>query len=183
MGASAQAVWLQGEICGWVNMIFVTVGNDFRSFDRLLKKMDEITPLLQVEVVIQRGYSKYLPRNAKHFDFVPLPTAIEYIQKSELVVSHAGIGTIILCKEYGIPILIFPRRKGYGEHMNDHQMEIAKALEERRDENIHMIYQEDQLEEKILKILGGGRRNTPAESIGKANLIKTIKEFVNRSQS
>jgi UDP-N-acetylglucosamine transferase subunit ALG13 len=164
-------------------MIFVTVGNDFRSFDRLLKKMDEITPLLQVEVVIQRGYSKYLPRNAKHFDFVPLPTAIEYIQKSELVVSHAGIGTIILCKEYGIPILIFPRRKGYGEHMNDHQMEIAKALEERRDENIHMIYQEDQLEEKILKILRGGRRNTPAESIGKANLIKTIKEFVNRSQS
>jgi hypothetical protein len=62
-------------------------------------------------------------------------------------------------------------------------MEIAKAFEERRDENIHMIYQEDQLEEKILKILRGGRRNTPAENIGKANLIKTIKEFVNRSQS
>jgi beta-1,4-N-acetylglucosaminyltransferase len=183
MGASAQAVWLQGEICGWVNMIFVTVGNDFRSFDRLLKKMDEVAPLIPNEIVMQRGYSRYLPKNTKYFNFVSMNIAIEYIQKSELVVSHAGIGTIILCKEYGIPILIFPRRKGYGEHMNDHQMEIAKALEERRDENIHMIYQEDQLEEKILKILRGGRRNTPAESIGKANLIKTIKEFVNRSQS
>jgi beta-1,4-N-acetylglucosaminyltransferase len=164
-------------------MIFVTVGNDFRSFDRLLRKMDEIALRIPSEMVIQRGYSKYSPKNVKHFDFVPLDTATEYIRKARLVVSHAGMGTIILCKEYGIPILIFPRRKGYGEHMNDHQMEIAKALEERRDENIHMIYQEDQLEEKILKILRGGRRNTPAENIGKANLIKTIKEFVNRSQS
>jgi UDP-N-acetylglucosamine transferase subunit ALG13 len=104
--------------------------------------------------------------------------AIEYIQKSELVVSHAGIGTIILCKEYGIPILIFPRRKGYGEHMNDHQMEIAKALEERRDENIHMIYQEDQLEEKIMYILQGEKSYTPIDNVGKRNLVRTIKKFI-----
>jgi beta-1,4-N-acetylglucosaminyltransferase len=164
-------------------MIFVTVGNDFRGFDRLLKKMDEIAPSIPNEIVIQRGYSKYLPKNAKQFDFVSMNEAIEYMKKSELVVSHAGIGTIILCKEYGIPILILPRRKGYGEHMNDHQMEIAKTLEEKRDENIHVIYQEDQLAEEILKILKDGRRNIPAENISKANLIKTIKEFVNTPQS
>ncbi len=164
-------------------MIFVTVGNDFRNFDRLIEKMDEITPLIPNEMVIQRGYSRYLPKNTMCFDFISMDIAIEYIRKSELVVSHAGIGTIILCKEYGVPILIFPRRKQYGEHMNDHQMEIAKALEERKDENIHMIYQEDQLEGKILEILRSGRRNTSAENIGKANLIKTVKEFINRSQS
>jgi len=160
-------------------MIFVTVGNDFRSFDRLLKKMDEIAPSIPNEIVMQKGFSKYLPKNAKQFDFVSMDIAIEYIQKSELVVSHAGIGTIILCKGHGIPILILPRRKGYGEHMNDHQMEIAKALEERMDENIHVIYQEDQLEEKILIILKGRRRKIPAKNIGKANLIRTIKGFVN----
>jgi beta-1,4-N-acetylglucosaminyltransferase len=164
-------------------MIFVTVGNDFRGFDRLLEKMDEIAPLIPSETVMQRGYSKYLPKNTKYFHFVSMSNAIEYIQKSELVVSHAGVGTIILCKEYGIPILILPRRKKCGEHMNDHQMEIAKALEERRDENIHVVYHEDQLEETILKILREGRRNIPAENIGKANLIKTIKEFINRPRS
>ena len=161
-------------------MIFVTVGNDFRSFDRLLKKIDEIAPLIPNEIVIQRGYSTYLPRNTQYFDFVSMPIAIDYIQKSELVVSHAGIGTIILCKEYGIPILILPRRKRYGEHMNDHQMEIAKALEERRNENIHVIYQEDQIEEAILRILGEGKRNILLKNIGKANLIKTIREFINQ---
>ena len=87
-------------------MIFVTVGNDFRSFDRLLKEMDEMVPLIPDEILIQTGYSRYDPKNAKHFDFISMNQALEYIRNSELVVSHAGIGTIILCKEYGIPILI-----------------------------------------------------------------------------
>ena len=159
-------------------MIFVTVGNDFRGFDRLLKKMDEIAPLIPSEIVIQRGYSRYLPKDIKHFDFVSMNKAIEYIQKSQLVVSHAGIGTIILCKEYGIPILILPRRKGYGEHMNDHQLEIAKALEKREGENIYVVYEEDQLAEKILKFLKEGTRFNPIENVGRVHLIRTIKEFI-----
>ena len=132
-------------------MIFVTVGNDFRSFDRLLRKIDEIALRIPKEIVVQKGYSRYRPRNAEYFDFVPMNAAIEYLKSSKLVISHAGIGTIILCKRYGMPILILPRRKRYGEHMNDHQMEIAKALEGRESENIFVVYEEDQLEEKILK--------------------------------
>jgi UDP-N-acetylglucosamine transferase subunit ALG13 len=162
-------------------MIFVTVGNDFRGFDRLLRKMDEIALRIPNDMVIQRGYSRYLPKNTKHFDFVSMNKAIEYIQKSRLVVSHAGIGTIILCKEYGIPILILPRRKAYGEHMNDHQLEIAQALEKREGENIYVVYGEDQLEEKILKVLMERTRYTPTENIGRVNLLRTIKEFIKRT--
>lgn len=183
MEASATAVWPQGKVCGWSDMIFVTVGNDFRGFDRLLKRMDEIAPLIPNEMLMQSGFSGYLPRNTKYFDFVPMDRAIEYIQESELVVSHAGIGTIILCKEYGTPILIFPRRKGYGEHINDHQMEIAKALEERRDETVHVVYREDQLQGRILRILREGRRYSSIENTAKANLIRTIKTFINFSQT
>ncbi len=164
-------------------MIFVTVGNDFRSFDRLLKEMDRLAPRIPAEIVIQRGYSRYLPRNTRHFDFVSMESAAGYMRRSRLVVSHAGIGTIILCKEYGVPILILPRRKEYGEHMNDHQLEIAKALEERQDENIHVIYREDQLAEEISKILREGRREIPAGGSGKVTLIKTIKGFIHRSRT
>ena len=164
-------------------MIFVTVGNDFRSFDRLLKEMDRLAPRIPSEIVIQRGYSRYLPRNTRHFDFVPMESAIGYMRRSQLVVSHAGIGTIVLCKEYGVPILILPRRKGYGEHINDHQLEIAKALEERQDENTHVIYREDQLEEKITNILRMERRAVPPGNYGKEALIKTIKGFIHRSRT
>ena len=161
-------------------MIFVTVGNDFRSFDRLLKKMDEIAPSLPYDLVIQRGYSRYRPLNGTCFDFVPMEKAIHYMKESRLVVSHSGIGTIMLCKEHGIPLLILPRRKRYEEHMNDHQSEVAAALEERKDENVHVVYDENQLKERILEILKGPARYAPTGNAGKSNLIKTLREFIEK---
>jgi beta-1,4-N-acetylglucosaminyltransferase len=159
-------------------MIFVTVGNDFRSFDRLLKEVDRLAPHLPAEILIQRGYSRYLPKNTKSFDFVSMDTAIDHIQNSRLVISHAGIGTIILCKKYGIPILILPRRKGYGEHMNDHQIEIAQALAEREGEHIYVADKENELEERILKILKQDSKPHPFENDGRVHLIRTLKEFI-----
>ena len=159
-------------------MIFVTVGNDFRSFDRLLRKMDEIAPALSDPLIIQRGYSKYIPRNAESFDFVPMEKAIELIQESRIVVSHAGIGTIMLCKEYGVPMLILPRVKRYQEHINDHQLEIARALEEREDEHIQIVYDEGRLKEKVLEFLKGSTRYPPLANAGKSNLIRAIRDFI-----
>ena len=159
-------------------MIFVTVGNDFRPFDRLLKKMDEIAPSLPEKVLMQKGYSTYCPQNTEYFDFVPMQSATEYLLKSRLVVSHAGIGTIILCKRHGIPLLILPRRKKFGEHMNDHQLEIAQALEKRKDGQIRVLYEEDQLKEKILEHLAEERRDSPADSPGRLNLVHALREFL-----
>ncbi len=163
-------------------MIFVTTGNHFQGFERLLKKVDEIAPRIPHEIVIQRGYSKYVPQNTKYFDFVPANTAMEYIQKSELVISHAGMGTIILSRQYGIPIIIFPRRKTHKEHVNDHQMEIAQTLEERRDVNIHVVYEEDQLENKIRELLKNRVRYIPQENVGRTSLIKTIRAFIQENE-
>ena len=162
-------------------MIFVTVGNHFQEFDRLLKKVDEIAPRIPHEIVIQKGYSKYIPQNTRHFDFVPMDEAMKYIQSSDLVISHAGIGTIILCKENGIPLIIFPRRKKYGEHGTDHQVEIAEALQERGDKNIYVVYEENQLEGKILE--GVGKKEiVQVENKGRENLIRTIRAFIETLQ-
>ena len=182
MGAVTQAIRSKGKICGRADMIFVTVGNHFQNFNRLLKKVDEIAPRIPHEIIMQRGYSEYLPQNTKHFDFVPISTAMEYIRTSKLVISHAGIGTIILCKEYGIPLLIFPRRKKYGEHGTDHQMEIAKAIEQRKDDHLYIVYEEDQLETKITEVLTKKQKPIPGANVGRANLIKMIKEFIEKSE-
>jgi UDP-N-acetylglucosamine transferase subunit ALG13 len=107
---------------------------------------------------------------------------MEYIRTSDLVISHAGMGTIILCKVYGTPIIIFPRREKYKEHVNDHQMEIAQVLEERRDVNIHVVYEEGQLEEKITELLKNIGKYHPQENVGRANLIKTIRAFIQEGE-
>lgn len=177
MGAAAQAIRSKGKICGRADMIFVTVGNHYQSFDRLIKKVDDIASRLPHEIVIQGGYSGYRPQHTKHFDFVPMSTAVEYIKRSELVISHAGIGTIILCKENGIPLIIFPRRKKYREHGTDHQVEIAKVLQERKDKNIYIVYDECELEEKIMEVLKR-KEIASTENVGRENLIGIIKEFI-----
>jgi len=159
-------------------MIFVTVGNHYQGFNRLIQKMDEIASRSPYDVLIQKGYSTYCPQAVKYFDFVPIQAATDYIRKSELVISHAGIGTIILCREYGIPLVIFPRRKKYGEHGTDHQVEIAKALEERKDDNIFVVYEENQLGNKIREILESPKRFAPSENIGKRNLVQVIRTFI-----
>lgn len=182
MEALAETIWSQSKICGWACMIFVTVGNHYQSFDRLIKKADEIAPRFAHEIVIQKGYSEYCPQNAKHFDFVPISKAVEYIKTSDVVISHAGIGTIILCKEYGIPLIIFPRRKKYREHGTDHQMEVAQVLEERRDVNIHVVYEEGQLEKKVIELLENKVKVAPQENVGRANLIKTIRAFIQEGE-
>ena len=162
-------------------MIFVTVGNHFQGFERLLEKMDEIASRLPHEIVVQKGYSKYIPKNTKYFDFVPSNAALDYIRNSDLVVSHAGMGTIILCREHGIPILIFPRREKFGEHVNDHQLEIAQVLEKRGDPNTYIVYEENQLEEKIIEA-AGKKEIVQLENKGKESLIRTIKEFIEAFQ-
>jgi UDP-N-acetylglucosamine transferase subunit ALG13 len=144
--------------------------------------VDEFAPRFPQEIVIQRGYSRYRAQNAKYFDFVPIDTAMEYMRTSELVISHAGFGTIMPCKEYGVPILIVPRRKKYGEHTDDHQMEIARVLEERKDNNIYVVYDESQLEEKLRGALANKKRFIATQNIGRKNLIKVIKRFIEKDR-
>ncbi|MDI6655433.1 MAG: beta-1,4-galactosyltransferase, partial [Candidatus Hydrothermarchaeota archaeon] len=44
-------------------MIFVTVGTHNQSFERLVKKADEIAGKIGEKVVIQTGHTKYKPKN------------------------------------------------------------------------------------------------------------------------
>jgi len=45
------------------------------------------------------------------------------------VISHGGIGTILSALEYMKPIIVIPRRKEYGEIIDDHQFETTRELE------------------------------------------------------
>jgi UDP-N-acetylglucosamine transferase subunit ALG13 len=57
---------------------------------------------------------------------------LKYIEESDIVITHAGIGIIGDCLNLGkIPIVI-PRRSSFREHVDDHQVEIVRLLESRR---------------------------------------------------
>lgn len=101
-------------------------------------------------MTIQRGCARVVPQNARHFDHVDIDLANDYIQQARIVVAHAGIGTIISARRYGKPLVIVPRRKCYGEHTDDHQSEIAGAMEQ--EGVVRVVYEVQDLERAIRSV-------------------------------
>lgn len=109
-------------------MIFVTVGTQL-AFDRLIASVDawaEKNP--GVEIFAQIGPGSFRPKNFKFESFVSPTEANGLFRSADLVVSHAGMGSILTALKYKKPILVMPRKASLGEHRNEHQLATAKWL-------------------------------------------------------
>ena len=130
-------------------MIFVTVGTHYQGFDRLIKKMDEIARKINDEVIMQIGYSRYEPRNAKWFKFLEYNKLVKLIEKSDVVICHGGAGTLLDALNFNKPVVIVPRLSKFSEVYDDHEIELAEALEAMG--KAIAVYDIDELEDAIEK--------------------------------
>lgn len=132
-------------------MIFVTVGTHEQPFNRLLKKVDELKQehIINEEVVVQYGYSTYELQYCEGYKLLPYETMLKYVEEARIIITHGGPASFMMPLQMGkIPIVV-PRKSKYGEHVNDHQIEFAKAVEKRYG-NIIAVYDVDELE-RVLK--------------------------------
>jgi UDP-N-acetylglucosamine transferase subunit ALG13 len=51
------------------------------------------------------------------------------VRRASLVISHAGQGSTRMLAEMGACFVLLPRLKRYGEHVDDHQLLFARAVE------------------------------------------------------
>ncbi|ASJ03591.1 beta-1,4-galactosyltransferase [Thermococcus profundus] len=128
-------------------MIFVTVGTHYQGFERLIRKMDEIAGRINDEVIMQIGYTTYEPKNAKWFRFVEYEKMLEFIKNSDVIVCHGGAGTLLDALRFNRPIVIVPRLKKFGEVYDDHEVELAEALESAG--RAIVVYDVEKLEDTI----------------------------------
>lgn len=159
-------------------MIYVTVGNHYQPFDRLIRKMDEIAERLEEKVVMQIGAGKYRPENAEWMEFIPFETAEGYMAECRFVVSHAGIGSIISARSREKPIVVCPRRLSHGEHLNDHQMEMVRILGEERRPGIYPVDDPADLEPLVFRLAFGEEIPGPGGNPGRERLLDEIERFV-----
>lgn len=113
-------------------MIFIVLGTQDKSFDRLLKKVDEMIEkkVIQDEVIVQAGKTVYHSAKMKIFDYVEQNQFNEYVDKATYIISHGGVGTIMSGINHGKPVLAVARLSKYSEHENDHQVEIVEQFAE-----------------------------------------------------
>lgn len=113
-------------------MIFVAVGTQKFQFNRLLRIIDNLVleHFIDEEVIAQSGYSSYSANNYVAHSFLSQDEFENTVSQCSILITHGGVGTIMSGLQRNKPVIIFPRLKKYGEHVDDHQLEIAEVFNE-----------------------------------------------------
>ena len=115
-------------------MIFVSVGTHGQQFDRLLIEIDRLikTGKIKENVLAQTGHSSYTPKNFAFKKFMEMEEFDSSVKKCTLFITHAGEGNIGTGLQYEKKMIVVPRLKKFGEHTNDHQLELADAIKKNK---------------------------------------------------
>lgn len=111
-------------------MTLVILGTQDKVFPRLLKAIEKQIELgnLKGEVVVQAGSTKFESKYMKIFDLIPMKQFDELLSKSDLIITHGGVGTILSALRKDKKVIVVPRLAKYQEHENDHQLEIVDSF-------------------------------------------------------
>jgi len=114
-------------------MIFVTLGNQNFQFNRFLEKIDDLimNKVINDEVFAQIGHTLFKSNQMKTMDFLTKEEFNNYIKKSNIIISHAGTGSLISSLRNGKKVIAAARLKRHNEHIDNHQVEILEAFSNR----------------------------------------------------
>ncbi len=111
-------------------MILVTLGTQDKDFSRLLKAVEKqiIKGNIKEEVVAQIGASKFTSSYMKTFDLISSVELEKLLNKCTLLITHGGVGSILMGLKANKKVIAAARLKKYKEHVNDHQLQIIKEF-------------------------------------------------------
>jgi UDP-N-acetylglucosamine transferase subunit ALG13 len=111
--------------------VFVTLGtiHPYR-FDRLVDRLVEVAPA-GTEFVWQLGSTPRDDLPGEVHVEMSAAAFVEAARTSDLVVTHAGVGTVMGLLDERRPVLVVPRRRAHKEHVDDHQLQITREVERR----------------------------------------------------
>lgn len=157
-------------------MIFVTVGSQKFQFNRLLNEIDKLIEenKLTEEVFAQTGYSDYIPKNYNYKDFLDRDEFKNIMEKCDKVITHGGTGAVIGAVKEGKKVIAIPRLKKYGEHVDDHQVEIVNQFS-----NMNLIFKADDVDYifDIIRDIENKEFNTYCSNT--EEIISSIEKFIN----
>lgn len=133
-------------------MIFVTLGSQKFQFNRLLKKIDELIEkeIIQEEVFAQLGASDYVPKNYDYKDYLDRDEFAKMTEQCDVFITHGGTGAIVGALKKGKRVIAVPRLAKYGEHVDDHQVQL---LEQFGDMGMIVACEDvDELEEALQRV-------------------------------
>jgi UDP-N-acetylglucosamine transferase subunit ALG13 len=138
-------------------VIFVTLGTHGQPFLRLIRALEALPA---GDLVVQHGHSP-APGAGRAAAFMPFSEILEHIDAAETVITHAGVGSILCASRAGHTPVVVPRLRRFGEHVDDHQVELTRALADRG--MVVPAWEPDGLAEAVASVAPRRSRETPAE--------------------
>lgn len=163
-------------------MIFLTIGTH-EPFDRLIRAVDDWcaargTGAQVFGQITDPKPGAYCPQ---HFDWVARLSPQDYDRRfaaAGLIVSHAGMGSILTALHHTTPIVVMPRRGHLRETRNDHQFATVRMLGDRP--GIHVAEDETHLGPVIERALADAdaERAVPLSAFANAGFTDALRAFL-----
>lgn len=109
-------------------MILVLCGTQKQDFSRLINEVAILAD--DYDIIVQGGHNNYQSDKMTLLNFISPKKLQQLYEQAEVVITHAGAGSMIQSLKNQKKTLAVPRLSKYGEHVNDHQLELSKKLEE-----------------------------------------------------
>lgn len=109
-------------------MIFASLGTMDMPFMRMAKAVDDYAAKIDEEVIVQTGFTNYLYKYAKAFDFCTKDEMQQYIAQADILILQGGWGAISEAMEQHKRIVAIPRYNKT-EHIHD-QFQLIRKLDD-----------------------------------------------------
>ena len=152
-------------------MILVTVGSSGTAFDRLLCEVENLDT--SEEVLIQHGPSQVRPPNARCVAFLHFNELRDAVRSARIVITHGGVGSVLLALMNGKRPVVVPREHRYGEVVDDHQVLFAERLA--RDGLVTLV--RDPRELRLALDAGHGKDAAPSSN-GRSKLEAELADYL-----
>ena len=159
-------------------MILVTLGTQDKTFPRLLeaiqKQIDKGN--IKDKVIVQAGSTKFESNDMEIFDLIDREEFANLIKECDLLITHGGVGSIITGLKNNKKIIAAPRLEKYGEHTNDHQLQIIEKFSDSG--FIIPLYDFDKLDKIIKEIYKFKPKKYKSNT---NNMIKLLEDYIDNN--
>lgn len=154
--------------------IFIMFGTQDKRFDRLMNAVLSSSFVNEHEVYMQLGYTVGDFGNTIHYQqYYTEEELLKQIKLADIVITHAGVGSIVAALKLDKPTIVVPRLGKYKEQNNDHQVQIMNRYKE----NGYIIALEDL--SKIDEAISIATTFTPKKyEADKQGIIQEIAHFI-----
>lgn len=157
-------------------MILVTCGTNEQPFDRLVRAAHTLAG--PEPLVVQHGSSRVDHGPGEWIDFLSFEELATKMREARVVVSHAGVGSIILARRCGKRPVIVPRRVALGEAVDDHQLPLARRLH--ASGIVTLVEDERELATVVPAVDGLARDAAASQLPGAAALATDVRDTLER---